>query len=136
MADEAAVFVAIALGLLFFVIPLYLLIFRKKEEDTPEAEVKKEEAKKSEPNPSNSQKKLLKNPASKKKVQQNLNDNGISHSYLIASLKGHTGPITSLDFSNNGKLLASCSEGQLVYFYHKCHHNSGGGVVSLDFLPN
>ncbi|XP_066918749.1 transducin beta-like protein 2 [Clytia hemisphaerica] len=140
MADEAAIFVAIALGLLFFVIPLYLLTFRKKEEDEPQAEVKKEEVKKTEPNTSNSQKKL-RNPVSKKKVQQNLNDNGINHPYLISSLKGHTGPITSLDFSDNGKLLASSSEDRTVRLWNvkdfrEKDHKYGRGNVEFDLASD
>lgn len=34
-----------------------------------------------------------------------------SHPWLLASLKGHSGEILDLDFSSNGKLLASCAEG-------------------------
>lgn len=35
-----------------------------------------------------------------------------SHPWLIASLKGHSGEILDLDFSSNGKQLASCAEGK------------------------
>lgn len=34
-----------------------------------------------------------------------------THSWLLTSLKGHTGAITDMDFSANGKHLATCAEG-------------------------
>ncbi|VEN34550.1 unnamed protein product [Callosobruchus maculatus] len=33
-----------------------------------------------------------------------------AHSWLLTSLKGHTGSILDMDFSNNGKFLASCAD--------------------------
>ena len=35
-----------------------------------------------------------------------------SHPLLAAEFRGHTGSVLSLDFDDNGKYLASCSEGQ------------------------
>lgn len=35
-----------------------------------------------------------------------------THPWLIAILKGHTGFVTDMAFSNNGKYLASCAEGK------------------------
>ena len=37
------------------------------------------------------------------------------HSWLACNLKGHSGPVLGLDFSPNGKYLASCSEGSSVH---------------------
>jgi len=34
-----------------------------------------------------------------------------AHPWLACNLKGHSGPVLGLDFSPNGKYLASCSEG-------------------------
>ena len=42
-----------------------------------------------------------------------------THSWLLTSLKGHTGPITDMDFSPNGKHLATCAEG--IQFYYLIH---------------
>ncbi|XP_058795669.1 uncharacterized protein LOC131666782 isoform X2 [Phymastichus coffea] len=33
-----------------------------------------------------------------------------SHSWMLGALKGHTGPLLQIDFSANGKFLASCAE--------------------------
>lgn len=35
-----------------------------------------------------------------------------SHPWLLTSIKGHTGPILDIDFSSNGKFLASCADGK------------------------
>lgn len=37
-----------------------------------------------------------------------------THSWLLTSLKGHTGAITDMDFSANGKHLATCAEGNIL----------------------
>lgn len=36
---------------------------------------------------------------------------GFTHPWLLTSLKGHTGQVLDMDFSANGKYLASCAEG-------------------------
>lgn len=35
-----------------------------------------------------------------------------THPWLLTSIKGHTGPILDIDFSSNGKYLASCADGK------------------------
>lgn len=56
--------------------------------------------------PSQSLEKRLKNKK-RRELQQEF-----THPWLIATLKGHTGLITDMAFSNNGKFLASCAEGK------------------------
>jgi WD40 repeat protein len=34
-----------------------------------------------------------------------------SHPWLLTSLKGHSGEVLDMDFSSNGKFLATCAEG-------------------------
>lgn len=56
------------------------------------------------------------------KTKKKLTDNqrfradkqAFSHSWLLTSFKGHTGEILDIDFSSNGKYLASCSEGKFI----------------------
>jgi len=116
MADELQVLVAVSLGFILFIVYLYLLFFKRKVDDidnTKSSEVSetrfKEEISKETFNVSK------KKVGTKKKAQISSNkDNGANHSFLIASLKGHTGSIVSLEFSTNGKLLASCSEGRFL----------------------
>jgi len=72
-------------------------------------------------------------PAAKKKekvaVRKKESKTNFVHSWLAGNLKGHSGPVLGLDFSPNGKYLASCSEGRFVcrflifsYFhYHLIH---------------
>lgn len=35
-----------------------------------------------------------------------------SHPWLLTSLKGHSGEVLDMDFSSNGKFLATCAEGK------------------------
>ena len=35
-----------------------------------------------------------------------------SHPWLVCSLRGHSAPITGVDFSLNGKYVATCAEGK------------------------
>lgn len=54
-------------------------------------------------------------PAAKKKEKVTLrkkeSKTNFVHSWLSCNLKAHSGRVLSLDFSPNGKYLASCSEG-------------------------
>ncbi|KAL0994495.1 hypothetical protein UPYG_G00123010 [Umbra pygmaea] len=61
----------------------------------------------------------------KEKAQQHI----FSHPLLAASLKSHSGNVTSIDFSSNGKYLASCADDRTVRIWstkdfldrdHKC----------------
>ncbi|XP_057295266.1 transducin beta-like protein 2 isoform X2 [Hydractinia symbiolongicarpus] len=45
-----------------------------------------------------------------KKKPSNKDSSGVSHPLLVASLKGHTGTVLKIDFSSNGKFMASCAE--------------------------
>jgi WD domain, G-beta repeat. len=38
-----------------------------------------------------------------------------SHPWLLTSLKGHSGEVLDMDFSSNGKFLATCAEGKKLY---------------------
>lgn len=38
----------------------------------------------------------------------------INHPWLLTSLKGHTDHVLDIDYSSNGKYLASCSEGMFI----------------------
>lgn len=34
-----------------------------------------------------------------------------THSWVVGALKGHTGPVLDMNFSSNGKFIATCAEG-------------------------
>ncbi|KAM9781318.1 transducin beta-like protein 2 [Syngnathus typhle] len=75
-----------------------------------------------------------KEPAAKKLKQQRsrkdkLSQHNFSHPLLASTLKGHIGNVTCLDFSSNGKYLASCADDRTVRIWstkdfqereHKC----------------
>lgn len=42
---------------------------------------------------------------------------GFSHPWLLSSLKGHTGNVLDMDFSQNGKYLVSCSDDRTVFLW-------------------
>lgn len=78
----------------------------------------------------------VKAPAAKKQKQEKqrsrkekASQHTFSHPLLASSLKGHSGNVTSLDFSSNGKYLASCADDRTVRIWstkdfldreHKC----------------
>ncbi|KAL7848511.1 hypothetical protein AOLI_G00232290 [Acnodon oligacanthus] len=75
----------------------------------------------------------VKAPSSKKLKQQQrkekLQQHTFSHPLLASSLKSHSGSVTCLDFSSNGKYLASCADDRTVRIWstkdfldrdHKC----------------
>ncbi|NXG14353.1 TBL2 protein, partial [Grallaria varia] len=49
-----------------------------------------------------------------RREKQQQQQHNFSHQLLVATLKGHSSPVTCLDFSSNGKYLASCSEDHTV----------------------
>lgn len=41
-----------------------------------------------------------------------------SHNWLLTTLKGHTGSVLDMSFSSNGKYLATCADGKLIYLLY------------------
>lgn len=48
--------------------------------------------------------------------KQRTADANYQHPWLYTTLKGHTGQVFDMDFSRNGKYLATCAEGKLSFF--------------------
>ncbi|KAK1125705.1 hypothetical protein K0M31_005253 [Melipona bicolor] len=51
-----------------------------------------------------------------------------THSWLRGALKGHTSSVLNMNFSSNGKYLASCAEGK---YQHQCIKENSSGERSL-----
>ena len=60
-----------------------------------------------------------------------------SHPWLLTSLKGHSGPVLDMDFSSNGKFLASCSTDRSILvwptkLFNSKTHNPIRGNIAFD----
>ncbi|KAK5611164.1 Transducin beta-like protein 2 [Crenichthys baileyi] len=124
---EVAALVALTLLLGALVILVALAVVRRKEEIKEESEQAAE---------SSAEASAAKGPTSKKQKQEKQRSrkdkpaqHSFSHPLLAASLKGHSGNVTCLDFSSNGKYLASCADDRTVRIWstkdflereHKC----------------
>lgn len=109
------------------VILVAVAIGRQKRESSEQDEQKKDSDSSVEEN-------AVKAPAKKQKQQQRprkerQQQHTFSHQLLASSLKSHNGNVTCLDFSSNGKYLASCSDDRTVRIWstkdfldrdHKC----------------
>lgn len=64
----------------------------------------------------------LNKTSNKKKVWDKRGKDGkqsFNHQWLLTSLKGHTSEILDMEFSPNGKFLATCGEGKLKFKSNK-----------------
>ncbi|XP_069703102.1 transducin beta-like protein 2 isoform X3 [Periplaneta americana] len=91
-----------------------LLKSSKGEDDvkSSEAEVPKKEKQK---DSSSSSLKSSKKKHSEKWVRDS--KQAFSHPWLLTSLKGHSGEVLDMDFSSNGKFLATCAEDRAVLIW-------------------
>lgn len=59
------------------------------------------------------------------------------HKWLLSSLKGHAGPVSDMDFSENGKYLISCADDDAVLIwstkdFERKEHKAHRGNVAFD----
>ena len=88
-----------------YMLRLYVCIFLETEEKVEPKEATKE--KNIQP------KKKERVPAKRKDPKQPI----FSHPWLASTLKNHSNPVLGLDFSPNGKYLASWAEGIVIFFH-------------------
>ncbi|XP_058482706.1 transducin beta-like protein 2 [Solea solea] len=124
---EASALVALTLILGALVVLVALAVGKRKEEIRQEAEQAAEFT---------AEGSVVKGAAPKKQKQDKLRSrkdkaaqHTFSHPLLAASLKAHGGNVTCIDFSSNGKYLASCADDRTVRIWstkdflereHKC----------------
>ncbi|XP_029957537.1 transducin beta-like protein 2 [Salarias fasciatus] len=124
---ELAALVALTLLLGALVVLVALAVGKRKEEIQEETEQAAEFA---------AEGNVVKGPPSKKQKQEKQrarkdkpSQHTFNHPLLASSLKSHSGNVTCLDFSSNGKYLASCADDRTVRIWstkdfldreHKC----------------
>lgn len=124
---DPAALVALTLLLGALVVLVALAVGRRKEEIQEETEQAAEFT---------AEGSAVKGPPSKKQKQEKQrarkerpSQHTFSHPLLASSLKGHSGNVTCIDFSSNGKYLASCADDRTVRIWstkdfldreHKC----------------
>lgn len=122
---EAAALGALTLLLGALVLLVLLAVGRRKEEPEPSAATAgPEESSAVKPSAVKKQKQEKQRSRKEKTTQHTF-----SHPLLAATLKAHNGNVTCLDFSSNGKYLASCADDRTVRIWstkdftereHKC----------------
>ncbi|XP_033113521.1 transducin beta-like protein 2 [Anneissia japonica] len=125
VADESVPVLVLTAAVGAIVLVLILLcnsVRGEKEEEHQEHDEKS--TKKEKKNPQQQSKKSKQQGKAPKKQQHSF-----THPYLAATLKGHSDNVVDLDFSINGKYLASCAEDRTVRIWslkefkdkeHKC----------------
>ncbi|CAL1572762.1 unnamed protein product [Knipowitschia caucasica] len=122
---EVAALGALTLLLGALVLLVLLAVTKRKEESEHPEDTTVEESSTVKPSAVKKQKPDKQQRRSKDKIIQH----SFSHPLLAATLKAHSGPITCLDFSSNGKYLASCADDRTVRIWstkdltereHKC----------------
>ncbi|XP_020787926.1 transducin beta-like protein 2 [Boleophthalmus pectinirostris] len=123
---EAAALGALSLLLGALVLLVLLAVGRRKEETEPAAGLAvPEESSAVKP----SAVKKLKQEKQQRRSKDKSTQHTFSHPLLAATLKAHNGNVTCLDFSSNGKYLASCADDRTVRIWstkdftdreHKC----------------
>lgn len=122
---EAAALGALTLLLGALVLLVLMAVGRRKEEPEPSAATAgPEESSAVKPSAVKKQK-----PEKQRSRKEKSTQHTFSHPLLAATLKGHNGNVTCLDFSSNGKYLASCADDRTVRIWstkdfsereHKC----------------
>uniref|UniRef100_A0A1B6MB85 Uncharacterized protein n=1 Tax=Graphocephala atropunctata TaxID=36148 RepID=A0A1B6MB85_9HEMI len=114
VSDNPTVIISVIVGATVLVISYLINLFNSKEENV-QSPVTDTIAPKETVDHATTSKHKKKHQ--NEKWNQKMSKQTYTHSWMVTSLKGHTGQVTDIDFSPNGKFLVTCAEDRAVFIW-------------------